>query len=29
VNCRIQNLDGANPNTVSVSLFGYSAWWRS
>lgn len=28
VNCRVQNLDGANPNTVSVCLFGYSAWWR-
>jgi hypothetical protein len=28
VNCRVQNLDGANPNTVSIALFGYSAWWR-
>jgi hypothetical protein len=28
VNCRVQNLDGANPNTVSIAMFGYSAWWR-
>lgn len=28
VNCRVQNLDGANPNTVSIALFGYSSWWR-
>jgi hypothetical protein len=28
VNCRVQNLDGANPNTVDVCLFGYSGWWR-
>lgn len=28
VNCRVQNLDGANPNTVDVCLFGYSTWWR-
>lgn len=28
VNCKIQNLDGANPNTVSVAIFGYSGWWR-
>jgi len=28
LNCRIQNLDGANPNTVTVALFGYSTWWR-
>ena len=29
LNCRVQNLDGANPNTVSLCLFGYSAWWRT
>jgi hypothetical protein len=29
VNCRVQNLDGANPNTVDLALFGYSAWWRN
>lgn len=29
VNCRVQNLDGTNPNTVSLALFGYSAWWRT
>lgn len=28
VNCRIQNLDGSNSNTVRLSLFGYSNWWR-
>lgn len=28
VNCRVQNLDGSNPNTVSVVLWGYSNWWR-
>ena len=28
VNCKIQNLDGANPNTVTLCLLGYSAWWR-
>jgi hypothetical protein len=28
VNCKIQNLDGANPNTVSMVMFGYSTWWR-
>lgn len=28
VNCRIQNLDGANPNTVDLCMFGYSGWWR-
>ena len=28
INCRVQNLDGANPNTVNVCLFGYSSWWR-
>jgi len=29
VNCRVQNLDGANPNNVDICLFGYSAWWRA
>lgn len=28
VNCRVQNLDGVNPNTVSICMFGYSTWWR-
>ena len=28
VNCRVQNLDGSNPNTVDICLFGYSGWWR-
>src|SRR5579872_448497 len=28
VNCKVQNLDGASPNTVSLALFGYSGWWR-
>jgi len=28
VNCKIQNLDGANPNTVDLCMFGVSAWWR-
>lgn len=28
INCRVQNLDGANPNTVSIALYGFSAWWR-
>jgi hypothetical protein len=28
VNCRIQNLDGANTNIVDLCIFGYSAWWR-
>jgi len=28
INLRVQNLDGANSNTVTVALFGYSAWWR-
>lgn len=28
MNCRIQNLDGTNPNKVDVCLFGYSGWWR-
>jgi hypothetical protein len=29
VNVRVQNLDGANPNTVTLAMWGYSAWWRS
>ncbi|SRR5258706_970811 len=28
VNCRIQNLDGANANIVNLCMFGYSGWWR-
>jgi hypothetical protein len=28
INCRVQNLDGANPNTVDLCMFGYSGWWR-
>jgi hypothetical protein len=28
VNLKVQNLDGQNPNTVSVALWGYSGWWR-
>jgi hypothetical protein len=28
INARVQNLDGANPNTVDICLFGYSGWWR-
>lgn len=28
VNCKIQNLDGANANTVDLCMFGYSGWWR-
>jgi len=29
VNCRVQNLDGANPNNVDICMYGYSAWWRA
>ena len=29
MNCRIQNLDPANPNTVDLCLYGLSTWWRT
>jgi hypothetical protein len=28
VNCRIQNLDGANTKIVRLCMFGVSQWWR-
>lgn len=28
INCKVQNLDAANANTVNLCLYGVSAWWR-
>lgn len=29
VTAKVQNLDGANPNTVNICFYGVSAWWRT